>query len=174
MFNASSSGEKMEALLTVTRLAHVGSAIVVVGGTVFLRFILMPVAERTLSSADHELLRDKILELWRKVVHRSIIVFLISGFINYFRSMPDHQGDPFYHSMMGSKIILAMAVFFISMALVGRSPRFESFRNQRAKWLSINIVLALVIVVISGVLKVRYKYSPPASPVVKASNPIQP
>ncbi|MBI5759277.1 MAG: hypothetical protein HZA46_12235 [Planctomycetales bacterium] len=131
----------------------------------------MPVAERALSSADHEKLRDQILGLWRNVVHRSIIVFLISGFINYFRSMPDHRGDPFYHSVMGSKIILAMAVFFISMALVGRSPRFESFRNQRAKWLTINIVLALVIVVISGVLKVRYKYSPPA---VKATNSFQP
>jgi uncharacterized membrane protein len=163
----------MDELLIVTRVAHIGSAIVMVGGTVFLRYILMPVAERSLNPEDHEKLRDQILCVWRRVVHRLIIVFLISGFINYFRSMTDHHGDAFYHSMMGSKIILALAMFFISMALVGRSPSLENFRKQRAKWLSINIVLALVIVVISGVLKVRYKYSPPAIQAVNTTNSLQ-
>lgn len=164
----------MEELLTVTRVAHIGSAIVMVGGTVFLRYILMTVAERTLNSEDHEKLCDQLLCVWRRVVHRLIIVFLISGFINYFRSMKVHHGDAFYHSMMGSKIILAMAVFFISMALVGRSPGLERFRKRRAKWLSINVVLAFVIVVISGVLKVRYKYSPPAIQAVNSTNTSQP
>lgn len=153
----------LNVLLVVTRVVHVGSAIVVVGGTAFFRYVLMPAADQSLNPGDHDRLRAEMLGKWRKVVHRSIILFLISGFINYFRAMPDHRGDAFYHAIVGSKIILAFVVFFVSMALVGQSPRLEFIRASRAKWLSINLLLAFVIIVMSGILKVKYGYSLPAT-----------
>jgi hypothetical protein len=56
---------------------------------------------------------------------------------------------------MGVKILLALGVFFIAAALVGRSPALEPIRQNRAKWLRVLVALALIIVCISGFLKVR-------------------
>ena len=37
--------DSMEILSIISRWIHIGTAIVVVGGTVFLRFVLLPAAE---------------------------------------------------------------------------------------------------------------------------------
>ena len=66
-----------------------------------------------------------------------------------------HKGDALYHALVGIKILLALGVFFIASVLVGRSPAFEGMRQNRAKWLKIIVILATVIVGISGFVKVR-------------------
>ena len=144
-------------LFTITRFVHVMTAIVLVGGTAFLRFVLQPAAAATLPQEEHDKLRAKVMERWKSVVHRGIGLLLISGAINYGRGIyaGTHKGDALYHALLGTKIILALAVFFIASVLVGRSPRFESWRKNARKWLLINIALATLIVGISGFLRVR-------------------
>jgi hypothetical protein len=56
---------------------------------------------------------------------------------------------------MGAKMLLALGVFFLAAALVGRSPALEPLRQNRAKWLRVLVAMALIIVAISGFLKVR-------------------
>ncbi|MGQ0636467.1 MAG: hypothetical protein ACT4QC_17785 [Planctomycetaceae bacterium] len=145
------------ALYTLSRILHVATAIVVVGGTFFVRFVVMPAATRELSEQDHARLRTAVLAVWRRVVHGGIALFLITGFLNYYRVIAEgsHKGDALYHALLGTKIILALGVFFLASALVGRSPALESFRRDARKWLVVNLLLAGVIVAISGFLKVR-------------------
>jgi hypothetical protein len=97
------------------------------------------------------------LSTWKKIVHGGIALLLASGALNYYRVIADrsHKGDGLYHGLLGTKILLALAIFFIASALVGRSASFEPMRQNARKWLAINMVLALVIVAISGFLKVR-------------------
>jgi uncharacterized membrane protein len=144
----------VEILTILSRWIHIGTAIVVVGGTVFLRFVLLPAAE-ALPQAEHDQLRAGVVGRWKKFVTIGIVLFLLSGFFNYIAvSVPKHRGDKTYHMLMGIKITIAFIVFFFASVLVGRSPRFEPMRQARKKWLLVVITLAAVIIAISGYLKV--------------------
>lgn len=144
-------------LYTVTRFLHVGTAIVVVGGTFFVRFILLPAAVKNLSDDDHARLRAAVMGTWKKIVHAGIALFLITGGINYWRviAAATHKGDKLYHALLGTKIILALVIFFIASALVGRAAAFEGMRKNARTWLAVNLLLAAIVVAISGFLKVR-------------------
>ena len=144
----------MQVLEVVSRFVHVATAIVLVGGTVFMRFVLMPAAS-TLPEAEHDQLRQRLLARWKRFVHGGIALFLLSGFFNFIQALPKHRGDGMYHGLVGTKILLALGVFFIASALVGRSATFEKMRQQRAKWMGVIVILATVIVGISSFLKVR-------------------
>lgn len=145
------------ALYTISRFLHVATAIVLVGGTFFVRFILMPAAAQALTDADHLRLRGGIMAAWKRIVHGGIGLLLASGALNYYRviSEQSHKGDALYHALLGTKILLALVVFFIASALVGRAAKFEGMRQNARKWLAINVLLALLIVALSGFLKVR-------------------
>jgi len=140
---------------TASRIVHVGTAITLVGGSVFMAFALMPAAAAKLSDEEHDRLREGVLGRWKKFVGPGIGLFLISGFYNFARMVPLHKGDSLYHALLGTKILLAFAVFFIASALVGKSKGLEGMRQNRAKWLKVLIILAATIVGISGFVKVR-------------------
>jgi len=142
------------AIDVISRFIHVATAIVMVGGTVFMRFVLMPAAAE-LSQAEHDQLRQRLLARWKRVVHGGIGLFIGSGFYNFIQALPKHKGDGLYHGLVGTKILLAFAIFFIASALVGRSASFEKMRQQRAKWMGVIVLLSAVIVGISGFVKVR-------------------
>ena len=132
-------------LEVLSRFAHVGTAITMVGGTMFLLFVLLP-ASMKIEEPSRASLGVAVLGRWKRFVHVGILLLLASGIFNYVRAIPGHKGDGLYHGMVGTKMILA---------LVGRSPKFESMRNNRAKWLKFVVFLACVIVAISAFLKVR-------------------
>ena len=50
---------------------------------------------------------------------------------------------------------LALIAFFFASALVGRSAGTQKFRDQSAKWKTVVLVLAAVIIAMSGFVKVR-------------------
>ncbi len=157
--------DKLFPLEVLTRFIHVAVAIVLVGGTVFMRFVLMPAAKE-LPEAEHDQLRQRLMARWKRVVHSGIAMLLLSGLFNYMQQIPKHKGDGLYHALLGTKMLLAMAVFFIASALVGRSATFEKMRQNRAKWMGMIVLLAAVIVAISGFVKVRGLKTKPAEPAV--------
>lgn len=136
------------------RWIHIGTAIVVVGGTVFLRFVLLPAAA-ALPESEQRSLSERLGRRWKTFVHIGILLFLLSGFYNFFRALRDHQGDSLYHALVGTKILLAFGVFFIASALVGRSAKFDRLRQNRKMWLGVIILLTAIIIALSGFLKVR-------------------
>lgn len=145
-------------LPVLSRWAHVGTAIVLVGGTAFFRLVLMPSLEENSSE-----LLQRIRQRWKKFVHVGIALFLVSGIYNYVTLIPRHKGDGLYHALLGTKMLLAFGVFFIASALVGSKPGTQKFRDNGKKWTSILLLLAAVIVGISGLVKVRpYQPAPPA------------
>lgn len=152
-------------LVVLMRWVHVGTAIVVLGGSVFMRFVLMPAAA-PLPEADHDALRGRIMSRWRKIVMIGIALFLLSGFYNYLVvAVPGHKGDGLYHGLMGTKILLAFVVFFLASALTGRSKGLEGIRQSSRKWLAVTIVLAAITAAIGGYLKV-------ARPAVESVRPV--
>lgn len=141
------------ALQLIFRWIHIGSAITVVGGTVFMLFVLLPAAKEILDD-EHLKLRAAVLKRWKWFVHIGIALFLVSGLYNYIKVMaPLHKGDGLYHALMGVKMLLAMGVFGLAEVLVGRSKLAEKLRQNASKFLTINLVLAAIIVMLSGFLK---------------------
>lgn len=134
----------------ISRWAHVGTAILLVGGTAFLRLAVIPAME-----GESPELMGRIRAHWKKFVHGGLAVFLISGFYNYFQAMPLHKGDGLYHGLVGTKIILALFVFFLASVLVGSKPSSQKFRDNAKKWTAVMLMVSAVIVAISGFVKVR-------------------
>ena len=138
----------------ISRIVHVLTAITLIGGSVFMAFVLGPAAN-ALGDEAHDKLREQVIPRWKKFVHGGIALFLISGLYNYMVMIPKHKGDGLYHGLVGTKIILALGIFLVGSALVGRSKSFEGMRAQRPKWLKILVLLAVIVVGISGFVKVR-------------------
>ncbi len=138
----------------LSRVTHISTAIALIGGSVFILCVLWPAA-KLISEEAQATLSAGISARWKRFVHIGILLFLVSGFYNYFRAMPLHKGDGLYHAMIGTKMLLALVIFFIASALVGKSQAFAAMRTKRGKWLTILVLLACIIVLISSFVKVR-------------------
>lgn len=142
------------ALAVLSRIVHVTTAIVLIGGSIFTLMVLLP-AGRQIDEGSRAQLLTAVIGRWKRFVHLGILLFLASGIYNYMLAIPQHRGDGPYHAIMGTKMLLALVVFFIAAALVGRSAKLEAVRRRRSGWLSALTIIALVIVAISGFLKIR-------------------
>jgi uncharacterized membrane protein len=143
----------MFAIDIASRILHVLTAIVLLGGSSFMLLVLLPELKSGEESTRSQLVTG-LRNRWKRFVHPGILLFLVTGFYNYFRAMPNHKGDGLYHALIGTKIILAFGIFFLASALVGRSAAFEGMRKDSSKWLTILCLLGLIIVAISGFVKV--------------------
>lgn len=153
---------RMDWIAIISRWTHIGTAIVLVGGTFFLRFVVTPAAAQLVDS-EHTKLKMLVAGTWKKFVHVGIVLFMASGFYNYIVvGAPMHRGDRLYHPLIGTKILLSMVIFFIASALVGRSKSFEAMRQKSKLWQTILLLLASVVVGISGYAKVALKPTGPA------------
>ncbi len=160
----------MDWLAIISRWTHVGTAIVLVGGTFFLRFVLTPVAAQ-FPDTDQVQLKSCVMAAWKKFIHAGIVLFLVSGFYNYLIvAAPLHKGDKLYHPLIGMKILLALGMFVIASALVGKSKVCEGMRKHATFWQSAILVIAAVVVGISGFAKVALKPTTPAVSVAPESN----
>lgn len=146
----------------LARWVHVGTVVALVGGTAFVRFVLLPAAEQ-LDDSARATLHEAVTARWKRFVHAGIVLILLSGLYNYARGAAVHQGDSLYHALIGTKILLALGVFFLASALVGRSAAFETLRRNRRLWLGVVVALAAVIIAISGFVKVRGVRGAPAA-----------
>lgn len=155
---------------TLSRIVHVATAITLVGGSVFMLLVLIPAAKK-LSDEQHEILRGALTARWKRFVHIGVTLFLISGFYNYYRAIPSHKGDPLYHALIGTKMLIALLIFFIAAALVGRSAKLEPIRRKRSLWLKVLVTAALIIVTISGFVKVRGPQTPAVENVPTTQTP---
>ena len=137
----------------VVRFLHLSAAIIAVGGAIFSLMVILP----SIKAAPQEV-REGLVESVRRrtarLVMLAITLLLLTGFYNYIANeVPAHKGQAHYHALMGFKIILAMAVFFLASSLAGRSAAFEGMRKRRGFWLMLNVLLGLAVVAIGAVLR---------------------
>ncbi|WP_240928018.1 hypothetical protein [Thalassoroseus pseudoceratinae] len=139
----------------LSRWLHVFFAIVLLGGGIFIRFVLQPAASE-LPEDQHAALHSRVMARWKRLVMITIGLLLLSGFYNYIVVMiPKHKGDGLYHGLMGGKMILAFVVFFLVSALTGKSAGLQKIRDNSRLWTTVTVVLGTIIVLIAGFLKIR-------------------
>lgn len=140
----------------LSRWVHLLSAIVAIGGAIFTRFALMPAAA-ALPAEAHEQLRSRLMPRWRKLVHTCVGLLLVTGSFNFYMAIHDGVKPMPYHPIFGVKFLAALGVFFFAIALTGTSPGFAKLRQNNKKWLGVQIALAVLVVLLSGVLKVLHQ-----------------
>lgn len=143
-------------LTVVMRWVHILSAIVAVGGMLFIRVVLMPAVRESLTEEQHAVLRDRVMARWRRIIAVTIGLLLLTGIYNFVvLSVPKGKEASSYHLIFGIKFILAFAVFFLASALTGRSPALAGIRAKAGFWLTLNATLAIIVVLLATVLS-RY------------------
>jgi len=146
------------------RWFHIFAAMALVGGALFQRLALIG-ASSQLPDDVRQRLNDDIRRRWSKVVMLAIFLLLVTGLINAILTMTsfrmafqkDHPAlnipRPGYDILLGVKMLLAVVIFFIASALAGRGRVTAGMRQKAAGWLTLNLVLAVVLVAISGVMR---------------------
>lgn len=138
------------------RWLHVAAAVAGVGGTLAMRFVVLPVLS-TLPDGDAVL--GALRPPFKRLIHAALGLLLLTGFYNYLVvSIPrvraareaGNAALALYHPLMGGKILLSLALFTIAILLLAPVP---SFHAQRKTWLSVNVVLGLLILLLGAVLR---------------------
>lgn len=152
---------QLDWLAIVFRWLHLLAAITAVGGMIFMRMALAPAVESltggVLSADQRKALHEAVRSRWVKFVMGAILFLIVSGLYNFVARIKSPAFDPeykgLYHALFGTKVLLALVIFFLASALTGRSEALAKIRQNAKFWLTVNVVLTILVVCISGVLR---------------------
>lgn len=135
------------------RFLHILSAIILLGGTFFLRFALGSASASSVPSWRPG---------WSRLVMITSGLLLISGLVNAVRNIIRYDFDVPYHGLVAVKLLLGLAMFFISAVIAGRSSLAEKFREKMMFWLNVNILLGLLTIAVAGYMRFSVRTPKPA------------
>lgn len=129
---------------------HVGTAAIGVGGIGFLIVVLLP-SIGAVSPEQREQLVRAVMGRFRWVSWTVILLLLISGLYNVGLVWEAPWG--MYWRLLSVKIVLALAVFLISLSLTLPFKLLDGFRARRKLWLTAAFALAMAVILISAYLR---------------------
>lgn len=142
----------MEFVDLVLRWVHILSAILLVGGAFFWKFVWQPTAA-SLSEQVRQEAFEGLRSRWAMLVHVGITLLLVTGLLNAVRIIRAYRfPDTPYDILVAIKLVLALILSYIAMRLAGRSEGAKRFRAN-GTWLTVNVVLATLIVCLAGYMK---------------------
>ena len=137
----------------VSRILHILSAIILVGGLFYIRTILSPAGVDACFAGRRQ--------VWAKWVGMATLFLLVSGFYNFFLINGAAKADggklpSTYHMLFGIKFLLGLLVMFVSAILAGKTEMAERFRGNMRKWLNIAWMSAMAIIVIAAFMRTMH------------------
>ncbi|HWC90931.1 MAG TPA: hypothetical protein VG433_14775 [Pirellulales bacterium] len=146
-------------LALLFRWLHILAGMTAVGGTIFARFVVLP-SQDVLAPDARNALATEMRRRWSKIVMASIGFLLLTGLCNFAIIVVNYRDDlhavRWYHPLFGVKFLLALAVFTIASLLSGRTALADRVRQRARFWMSLNILLAVLIVCLSGILRTAH------------------
>jgi uncharacterized membrane protein len=131
------------------RWLHMVPAAVVIGGLVFLRFVL-PAGLAGLDGPAAGQVVTRIRRVWRMILHTCILLLLVSGTLNSIRLFPGYSAQPgVLHGLWGAHVLLGLVTIAIGIWLA-HGP-FPPVSHRRAA--AVNILLLLALVAAAGAVK---------------------
>lgn len=139
-------------VLLITRVMHVASAGVLLGGLVYLKKLVAPLA--TGEGDPNEVLFGGRRSTWAGLVMLTTTLLILSGFYNLYYITSAHEKLPSaYHMLFGIKFLLALFVFFVAAGTGGRSPMAVKMQQDLQKWLNLGIAAALLVFVLGATMR---------------------
>ena len=147
----------MLALDLILRWTHITGAIMLVGSTIFMRTVYLPAKELSDFEPKPEF-TEWLRVAWSRMVLISSGQLLISGLVGFVLLMQRYDiskkfPGSAYQMMFGIKFLLAFVVFFLAAGLAGRSGLAKKLRQREKFWLTVNMVLAITVVLLGGVMR---------------------
>lgn len=151
----------------LSRVFHTTCAATLLGGLVYLRFVLAP----AIGGSDAEAVcfagRRKA---WAGCVGICSGLLLASGSYNFYLTITQYEKLPaLYHMAFGVKFLLAFAVFTLMALAAGRTGLAERMRARFTFWLNVSLTCALTIFLLGAVLRQVPKV-PKAAPSVPSDS----
>jgi uncharacterized membrane protein len=140
----------------LARWAHILAAITAVGGTIFARTVVVPTLD-TLAPDQRAALHAAMRARWSKIVAGAIGFLLVSGLYNIGMTSIDYRLPRWYMPVFIVKFVAAMVIFMLASLLAGKTAAAERLRRHLRFWLNVNIGLAVLVVLLSGVLRTAEK-----------------
>jgi uncharacterized membrane protein len=167
----------MDYVSLISRWLHILAAMAAVGGPVFIRLAFIPAMCGVLGDEQRRVLHEQVRRRWSKVVMAAILFLLASGLYNLIQFLrlshtwgaaweSGSHNSVLYQILFGVKFVLALAVFFIASAVTGRSEAFARFRENAKFWITMNLLLGVLIVCISGQMRMMHIGPNKEAPVV--------
>jgi uncharacterized membrane protein len=154
-------------LSLIARWLHILAAITAVGGTIFARAVVVPTLDE-LPAEERSRLHAALRARWSIIVAAAIGFLIVSGLYNIGVTSIRFRLPRWYMPLFGVKFLMALVIFAVASLLAGKTPAADNLRKNARFWLNLNIVLAVCVVCISGVLRTAEripKQSPaPAAP----------
>ena len=146
--------DPLDLTMLALRYLHILGAIALMGGTIFARFAVLP-SIKTLTPHDQEELHAQIRRRWSKFVMAATLMLLVSGVANLgiYGAKFQFPTFPAYSMVAGIKLLLSLPIFFIAAMLTGRTNLARKIQANAKTWLTVNLVLALIMVLIGGGLR---------------------
>jgi uncharacterized membrane protein len=136
---------------TFLQWIHVTAAVIGVGGMAFLLLILMPCLG-ALPPEHRDLLARQVMDRFRWMIWSAIMVLLVSGFYSIRQYYWEVAWGKSW-ALLTVKIVLALFVFVIALALTLPFKLFDWVRARRQIWLSIAVGLAIAVILIAAYLR---------------------
>ncbi len=157
-------------ILLVSRVLHTASAAVILGGLVYLKQVIAPLADGS-NDRDEVLFRGR-RAAWARLIMICTTFLLLSGFFNLYNIMVGSEDlPPAYHMLFGIKFLLAMFVFFVAAGTAGASPMAVNMRRNLHKWLSMAVIATLLVFILGAAMRTFDKVPRTiADPVVPAAD----
>lgn len=150
----------MDILELVFRWLHVLSAVVLAGGTIFVRLSVVPALNKIESASE---IFDAMRPAWARMVMASVLFLMISGVMNIYFKAINYQLDVVYLTLLAIKFVLALTIFFLVSLLSGRSDRAAKFRTGTG-WYDITCVGLVALICIASFMKVSSQHMPRKAP----------
>lgn len=146
----------MDFLELATRWLHILSAVILVGGTIFIRLSVIPALNKTESANE---IFESIRTVWSKMVMASVLFLLLSGIVNIYLKAVTYQLEVVYLTLLAIKFVLALIVFFLVSLLSGRSERAVKFRSGTG-WYDVTCLAMVALICLAGFMKVSSQKAP--------------
>ena len=134
----------------VSRILHIMSAIILVGGLFYIRTIL--------AASGNEVCYGDRKSVWSRWVGFTSGLLIATGLYNFFmiNNAVKEAGDKLpstYHMLFGIKFLLALALMFLVSILAGKTDLAKKFQSKMSKWTNVSWLIAVAIIVVAAILR---------------------
>jgi hypothetical protein len=143
----------MQLVTLLLRWFHIIPAIAMVGGLIYMRFVL----PKTMANGTDPQFAE-VRSRWAKIVMASTGLLLLTGIINMgLAAMLFEYGEEFpgskYQMFAGIKFLVALPVFFLAARLGGKSEGAAKMRLKSDMWLNVTLAIAILVIMLGGFLR---------------------
>jgi uncharacterized membrane protein len=150
-------------LMFASRLLHILSAIILVGGLFYIWAIVTPanasLASETAPGASVDHYFGGRRATWARWIGFASLILLATGLWNFISMVTANKLHFTYHILGTLKIVLALVLMMFAALLAGRTATADALRRNWRFWLTLSLLIGIITVTVGSVMR-TYQRTP--------------